>query len=147
MKVYIKDFYLACQEARDNHLDTPRVKGQFSVLGVTLQEGDWGHICEVEPALSVKDCYVTTGNNPHIYHKCCVEEIDSIWLDIHAEIIDEQVVSQTIQYTDDEPVILEQDYFFAIYKVKNGAKKYFFYVKRISSDKMINDVEKIIEIK
>ncbi len=147
MKVYIKDFCSASQEAGNNLLDRPKVKGQFSILGVTLQEGDWGHICEVEPAISIKDCYVTTGDNPHVYHKCCIEEIDFAWLDAHAEIIDEQVVSQTIQYTDDEPFILGQDYIFTVYKVKDGAKKYFFYVKRISNDMIIGKAEKVIEIK
>lgn len=109
-----------------------------------------GHIVEAKKDISgTFDRYTTyyNGTESFAYPACCVEEIDSAWLDAHAEIIDEQVVSQTIQYTDDEPFILGQDYIFIVYKVRDREKKYFFYVKRISNDIMIGRVEKIIEIK
>ena len=120
------------------------------IVGISCRYGDWGHIVEAEKDISgTFDRYTTyyNGTESFSYPACCVEEIDSAWLDAHAEIIDEQVVSQTIQYTDDEPFVLGQDYIFIVYKVRDGAKKYFFYVKRISNDMIIGKAEKIIEIK
>lgn len=146
MKVYIKPWEEALKSAKE--FDEKLVD---AVDGMDYRQyGDWGHIMEAEKDNNGKfDRYITyyNGAESFSYPACCVEEIDSAWLDAHAEIIDEQVVSQTIQYTDDEPFVLGQDYIFIIYKVRDGAKKYFFYVKRISNDMIIGNAEKIIEIK
>lgn len=151
MKVYIKPWEEALKSAKEfdkRFVDT--VDGMDYIAGISRQYGDWGHIMEAEKDISdTFDCYITyyNGAESFSYPTCCVEEIDSAWLDAHAEIIDEQVVSQTIQYTDDEPFVLGEDYIFIVYKVRDGAKKYFFYVKRISNDMIIGKAEKIIEIK
>ena len=151
MKVYIKPWEEALENAKEfdkRFVDT--VDGMEYIIGISCRYGDWGHIVEAEKDISdTFDRYITyyNGTESFSYPACCVEEIDSAWLDAHAEIIDEQVVSQTIQYTDDEPFVLGQDYIFIIYKVRDGAKKYFFYVKRISNDMIIGKAEKIIEIK
>ena len=151
MKVYIKPWEEALKSAKEfdkRFVDT--VDGMEYIIGISCRYGDWGHIVEAEKDISgTFDRYTTyyNGTESFSYPTCCVEEIDSAWLDAHAEIIDEQVVSQTIQYTDDEPFVLGQDYIFIVYKVRDGAKKYFFYVKRISNDMIIGKVEKIIEIK
>lgn len=151
MKVYIKPWKEALKSAKEfdeKLVDT--VDGMDYIVGISRRYGDWGHIVEAEKDISdTFDRYITyyNGTESFSYPACCVEEIDSAWLDAHAEIIDEQVVSQTIQYTDDEPFVLGQDYIFIIYKVRDGAKKYFFYVKRISNDMIIGKAEKIIEIK
>ena len=151
MKVYIKPWEEALKSAKEfdeRLVDT--VDGMGYIIGISCRYGDWGHIVEAEKDISdTFDRYITyyNGTESFSYPACCVEEIDSAWLDAHAEIIDEQVVSQTIQYTDDEPFVLGQDYIFIIYKVKDGVKKYFFYVKRISNDMIIGKAEKIIEIK
>lgn len=151
MKVYIKPWKEALKSAKEfdeKLVDT--VDGMDYIIGISCRYGDWGHIVEAEKDISgTFDRYTTyyNGTESFSYPACCVEEIDSAWLDAHAEIIDEQVVSQTIQYTDDEPFVLGQDYIFIIYKVRDGAKKYFFYVKRISNDMIIGNAEKIIEIK
>lgn len=151
MKVYIKPWKEALKSAKEfdkRFVDT--VDGMEYIIGISCRYGDWGHIVEAEKDISgTFDRYITyyNGTESFSYPACCVEEIDSAWLDAHAEIIDEQVVSQTIQYTDDEPFVLGQDYIFIVYKVRDGAKKYFFYVKRISNDMIIGKAEKIIEIK
>lgn len=157
MKVYIKPWEEALKSAKEfdkRFVDT--VDGMEYIIGISCRYGDWGHIVEAEHIVEAKkdisgtfDRYTTyyNGTESFSYPACCVEEIDSAWLDAHAEIIDEQVVSQTIQYTDDEPFVLGQDYIFIIYKVRDGVKKYFFYVKRISNDMIIGKAEKIIEIK
>ena len=151
MKVYIKPWGEALKSAKEfdkRFVDT--VDGMEYIIGISCRYGDWGHIVEAEKDISgTFDRYTTyyNGTESFSYPACCVEEIDSAWLDAHAEIIDEQVVSQTIQYTDDEPFVLGQDYIFIVYKVRDGAKKYFFYVKRISNDMIIGKAEKIIEIK
>lgn len=151
MKVYIKPWEEALKSAKEfdeRLVDT--VNNRDYILAISSRHGDWGHIVEAKKDISgTFDRYITyyNGTESFSYPACCVEEIDSAWLDAHAEIIDEQVVSQTIQYTDDEPFVLGQDYIFIIYKVKDGAKKYFFYVKRISNDMIIGNAEKIIEIK
>ena len=151
MKVYIKPWEEALKSAKEfdeRLVDT--VDGMEYIIGISCRYGDWGHIVEAEKDISgTFDRYTTyyNGTESFSYPACCVEEIDSAWLDAHAEIIDEQVVSQTIQYTDDEPFVLGQDYIFIVYKVRDGAKKYFFYVKRISNDMIIGKAEKIIEIK
>lgn len=151
MKVYIKPWKEALKSAKEfdkRFVDT--VDGMDYIVGISRQYGDWGHIVEAKKDISgTFDRYITyyNGTESFSYPLCCVEEIDSAWLDAHAEIIDEQVVSQTIQYTDDEPFVLGQDYIFIVYKVRDGAKKYFFYVKRISNDMIIGKAEKIIEIK
>ena len=151
MKVYIKPWEEALKSAKEfdkRFVDT--VDGMEYIIGISCRYGDWGHIVEAEKDISdTFDRYITyyNGTESFSYPACCVEEIDSAWLDAHAEIIDEQVVSQTIQYTDDEPFVLGEDYIFIVYKVRDGAKKYFFYVKRISNDMIIGKVEKIIEIK
>ena len=150
MKVYIKPWEEALKSAKEfdkRFVDT--VDGMEYIIGISRRYGDWGHIVEAKKDISdTFDRYTTyyNGTESFSYPACCVEEIDSAWLDAHAEIIDEQVVSQTIQYTDDEPFVLGQDYIFIVYKVRDGAKKYFFYVKRISNDTIIGDAEKIIEI-
>lgn len=154
MKVYIKPWEEALKSAKeannffvDTSDDGTRI---LSILNVSRQAGDWGHIVEAKKGNNGKFDYYTTyynGTENFSYPACCVEEIDSAWLDAHAEIIDEQVVSQTIQYIDDEPFVLGQDYIFIIYKVRDGVKKYFFYVKRNSNDMIIGNAEKIIEIK
>ena len=151
MKVYIKPWEEALKSAKefDERL-VDAVDGMEYIVGISCRYGDWGHIVEAEKDISgTFDRYTTyyNGTESFSYPACCVEEIDSAWLDAHAEIIDEQVVSQTIQYTDDEPFVLGQDYIFIVYKVRDGAKKYFFYVKRISNDMIIGKAEKIIEIK
>ena len=151
MKVYIKPWEEALKSAKEfdkRFVDT--VDGMEYIFGISCRYGDWGHIVEAEKDISdTFDRYITyyNGTESFSYPACCVEEIDSAWLDAHAEIIDEQVVSQTIQYTDDEPFVLGEDYIFIIYKVRDGVKKYFFYVKRISNDMIIGKAEKIIEIK
>jgi hypothetical protein len=151
MKVYIKPWEEALKSAKEfdeRLVDT--VDGIDFILGILPQYGDWGHIVEAKKDNNGKFVNYTTyynGTENFSYPACCVEEIDSAWLDAHAEIIDEQVVSQTIQYTDDEPFVLGQNYIFIVYKVKDGAKKYFFYVKRVSNDMTMSDAEKIIEIK
>lgn len=151
MKVYIKPWEEALKSAKEfdkRFIDT--VDGMEYIIGISCRYGDWGHIVEAEKDISgTFDLYITyyNGTESFSYPACCVEEIDSAWLDAHAEIIDEQVVSQTIQYTDDEPFVLGQDYIFIIYKVRDREKKYFFYVKRISNDMIIGKAEKIIEIK
>lgn len=151
MEVYIKPWEEALKSAKEfdkRLVDT--VDGMEYIIGISCRYGDWGHIVEAEKDISdTFDRYITyyNGTESFSYPACCVEEIDSAWLDAHAEIIDEQVVSQTIQYTDDEPFVLGEDYIFIVYKVRDGAKKYFFYVKRISNDMIIGKVEKIIEIK
>lgn len=151
MKVYIKPWEEALESAKEfdeRLVDT--VDGMDYIVGISRQYGDWGHIIEAEKDISgTCDRYTAyyNGTENFSYPACCVEKIDSAWLDAHAEIIDEQVVSQTIQYTDDEPFVLGQDYIFIIYKVRDGVKKYFFYVKRISNDMIIGNAEKIIEIK
>lgn len=151
MKVYIKPWEEALKSAKEfdkRFVDT--VDGMEYIIGISCRYGDWGHIVEAEKDINdTYDRYITyyNGTESFSYPACCVEEIDSAWLDAHAEIIDEQVVSQTIQYTDDEPFVLGEDYIFIVYKVRDGAKKYFFYVKRISNDMIIGKVEKIIEIK
>lgn len=154
MKVYIKPWVEALEEAKKHEGFVKFLPDHFfdraEILGVSRRVGDWGHIMEAEKDNNGKfDRYITyyNGTESFAYPACCVEEIDSAWLDAHAEIIDEQVVSQTIQYTDDEPFVLGQDYIFIVYKVKDGVKKYFFYVKRISNDMIIGNAEKIIEIK
>lgn len=150
MKVYIKPWEEALKSAKEfdkRFVDT--VDGMEYIIGISRRYGDWGHIVEAKKDISDTFGRYTTyynGTESFSYPACCVEEIDSAWLDAHAEIIDEQVVSQTIQYTDDEPFVLGQDYIFIVYKVRDGAKKYFFYVKRISNDMIIGDAEKIIEI-
>lgn len=151
MKVYIKPWKEALKSAKEfdeKLVDT--VDGMDYIVGISCRYGDWGHIVEAEKDISdTFDRYITyyNGTESFSYPACCVEEIDSAWLDAHAEIIDEQVVSQTIQYTDDEPFVLGEDYIFIVYKVRDGAKKHFFYVKRISNDMIIGKAEKIIEIK
>lgn len=151
MKVYIKPWEEALKSAKEfdkRFVDT--VDGMEYIIGISCRYGDWGHIVEAEKDNDGKfDRYITyyNGTESFSYPACCVEEIDSAWLDAHAEIIDEQVISQTIQYTDDEPFVLGEDYIFIVYKVRDGAKKYFFYVKRISNDMIIGKAEKIIEIK
>ena len=152
MKVYIKPWEEALKSAKEfdeRLVDT--VDGIDFILGIFSRCGDWGHIVEAkkEDINDKFDCYTTYYNDTEnfSYPACCVEEIDSAWLDAHAEIIDEQVVSQTIQYTDDEPFVIGQDYIFIVYRVRDGVKKYFFYVKRISNDMIIGKAEKIIEIK
>ena len=151
MKVYIKPWEEALKSAKEfdkRFVDT--VDGMEYIIGISRRYGDWGHIVEAKKDISdTFDRYTTyyNGTESFSYPACCVEEIDSAWLDAHAEIIDEQVISQTIQYTDDEPFVLGEDYIFIVYKVRDGAKKYFFYVKRISNDMIIGKVEKIIEIK
>ena len=151
MKVYIKPWEEALKSAKEfNERFVDAVDGMEYIIGISCRYGDWGHIVEAEKDISSTfDRYTTyyNGTESFSYPACCVEEIDSAWLDAHAEIIDEQVVSQTIQYTDDEPFVLGEDYTFIIYKVRDGAKKYFFYVKRISNDMIIGKAEKIIEIK
>lgn len=151
MKVYIKPWEEALKSAKEfDEKLVDAVDGMDYIVGISCRYGDWGHIVEAEKDISgTFDRYITyyNGTESFSYPACCVEEIDSAWLDAHAEIIDEQVVSQTIQYTDDEPFVLGQDYIFIIYKVRDGAKKYFFYVKRISNDMIIGKAEKIIEIK
>lgn len=105
MKVYIKPWKEAseCAKEVNNFLvDTSDDGRILSILNVTRQYGDWGHIIEAEKDNNGKfDRYITyyNGTESFSYPPCCVEEIDSAWLDAHAEIIDEQVVSQTIQYT------------------------------------------------
>jgi hypothetical protein len=151
MKVYIKPWEEALKSAKEfdeRLVDT--VDGIDFIFGILPRCGDWGHIVEAKKSNNGKFDYYTTyynGTENFSYPACCVEEIDSAWLDAHAEIIDEQVVSQTIQYTDDEPFVLGQDYIFIIYKVRDGVKKYFFYVKSVSNDMIIGNAEKIIEIK
>lgn len=151
MKVYIKPWKEALKSAKEfgkRFVDT--VDGMDYIVGISRRYGDWGHIVEAKKDNNGKFDHYTTyynGTESFSYPACCVEEIDSAWLDAHAEIIDEQVVSQTIQYTDEEPFVLGEDYIFIIYKVRDGAKKYFFYVKRISNDMIIGKAEKIIEIK
>lgn len=151
MKVYIKPWEEALKSAKEfNEKFVDAVDGMEYIVGISCRYGDWGHIVEAEKDNDdTFDRYTTyyNGTESFSYPACCVEEIDSAWLDAHAEIIDEQVVSQTIQYTDDEPFVLGQDYIFIIYKVRDGVKKYFFYVKRISNDMIIGKAEKIIEIK
>lgn len=151
MKVYIKPWKEALKSAKEfDEKLVDAVDGMDYIVGISRQYGDWGHIVEAEKDISgTFDRYTTyyNGTESFSYPACCVEEIDSAWLDAHAEIIDEQVVSQTIQYTDDEPFVLGEDYIFIVYKVRDGAKKYFFYVKRISNDMIIGKAEKIIEIK
>lgn len=151
MKVYIKPWEEALKSAKEfDEKLVDAVDGMEYIVGISRQYGDWGHIVEAEKDISdTYDRYITyyNGTESFSYPACCVEEIDSAWLDAHAEIIDEQVVSQTIQYTDDEPFVLGEDYIFIVYKVRDGAKKYFFYVKRISNDMIIGKAEKIIEIK
>lgn len=151
MKVYIKPWEEALKSAKEfDEKLVDAVNGMDYIVGISRRYGDWGHIVEAKKDISgTFDRYTTyyNGTESFSYPACCVEEIDSAWLDAHAEIIDEQVVSQTIQYTDDEPFVLGQDYIFIVYKVRDGAKKYFFYVKRISNDMIIGSAEKIIEIK
>ena len=156
MKVYIKPQEEALKSAKEfDERFVDAVDGIDFIFGISCQYGDWGHIVEAKIVEAKKDIsgtfdrYTTyyNGTESFSYPTCCVEEIDSAWLDAHAEIIDEQVVSQTIQYTDDEPFVIGQDYIFIVYKVRDGAKKYFFYVKRISNDMIIGKAEKIIEIK
>ena len=151
MKVYIKSWEEALKSAKEfDEKLVNTVDGMDYIVGISRQYGDWGHIMEAEKDNNGKfDRYITyyNGTESFSYPACCVEEIDSACLDAHAEIIDEQVVSQTIQYTDDEPFVLGEDYIFIVYKVRDGAKKYFFYVKRISNDMIIGKAEKIIEIK
>ena len=146
MKVYIKPWEeaLECAKKADKKF-VDKYTGNFYILNISRRAGDWGRIVE---AIKEENYYTSDIDRyPFTYPACCVEEIDSAWLDAHAEIIDEQVVSQTIQYTDDEPFVLGQDYIFIIYKIRDGVKKYFFYVKRISNDMIIGNAEKIIEIK
>lgn len=151
MKVYIKPWEEALKSAKEfNEKFVDTVDGMEYIIGISCRYGNWGHIVEAEKDISdTFDRYITYYNDTEgfSYPACCVEEIDSAWLDAHAEIIDEQVVSQTIQYTDDEPFVLGQDYIFIIYKVRDGVKKHFFYVKRVSNDMIIGKAEKIIEIK
>lgn len=151
MKVYIKPWEEALKSAKEfDERFVDAVDGIDFILGILPRCGDWGHIVEAKKDNNGKFDYYTTyynGTENFSYPACCVEEIDSAWLDAHAEIINEQVVSQTIQYTDDEPFVLGQDYIFIIYKVRDGVKKYFFYVKRVSNDMIIGNAEKIIEIK
>lgn len=151
MKVYIKPWEEALKSAKEfgkRLVDT--INDRDYILSLSHRHGDWGHIVEAKKEdINGKFVFYTTyynGTENFSYPACCVEEIDSAWLDAHAEIIDEQVVSQTIQYTDDEPFVIGQDYIFIVYKVRDGLKKYFFYVKRISNDMMMGDAEKIIEI-
>ena len=155
MKVYIKPWEeaLKCAKEFDERLDEGTLVNTFNgvdyILGIMRRYGDWGRIVEAKKCSGdIFDYYVTYYHDEESfsYPDCCIEEIDFAWLDAHAEIIDEQVVSQTIQCTDDEPIILGQDYIFTVYKVKDGAKKYFFYAKRISNDIMVGNVEKVIEI-
>ena len=146
MKIYIKPWEEALKSAKEfNERLVDTVDGIDFILGILPQYGDWGHIVEAKKDNNGKFVNYTTyynGTENFSYPACCVEEIDSAWLDAHAEIIDEQVVSQTIQYTDDEPFVLGQNYIFIVYKVKDGAKKYFFYVKRVSNDMTMSDAEK-----
>lgn len=150
MKIYIKPWEEALKSAKefDERL-VGAVNGMEYIFGISCRYGDWGHIAEAKYISGTFDHYTTyyNGTESFSYPACCVEEIDSAWLDAHAEIIDEQVVSQTIQYTDDESFVLGEDYIFIIYKVRDGVKKYFFYVKRVSNDMIIGNAEKIIEIK
>ena len=151
MKVYIKLWEEALKSAKEyDKRFVDAVDGMEYIVGISCRYGDWGHIVEAKKDINGTFDHYTTyynGTESFSYPPCCVEEIDSAWLDAHAEIIDEQVVSQTIQYTDDQPFVLGQDYIFIVYKVRDGAKKYFFYVKRISNDMIIGKAEKIIEIK
>lgn len=152
MKVYIKPWVEALKEAKKHEGFVSFFPDRAEILGVSRRIGDWGHICTVtknsdDEYTSYTVVHSRSKDIGFSYPVCCVEEIDSAWLDAHAEIIDEQVVSQTIQYTDDEPFVLGQDYIFIIYKVRDGVKKYFFYVKRVSNDMIIGNAEKIIEIK
>lgn len=151
MKVYIKPWVEALEEAKKHEGFVNFFPDHAEILGVSRRIGDWGHIRTVtkksdDEYTSYTVVHSRSKDVGFTYDECCVEEIDSAWLDAHAEIVDEQVVSQTIQYTDDEPFILGQDYIFIVYKVRDGAKKYFFYVKRISNDMIIGKAEKVIEI-
>lgn len=132
MKVYIKPWKEASECAKeantllvDTSDDGTRI---LSILSVTQQAGDWGHITE-----ATKDgkYYTVEGRYSFIYPACCVEEITPEWLEQNADKFKEEIISNGYDTS-----------FIIIYKVIDALNTYFFYVKRISS---YNGCEEVVE--
>jgi hypothetical protein len=137
MKVYIKPWKEASECAKeantllvDTSDDGTRI---LSILSVTQQAGDWGHITE-----ATKDgkYYTAEGRYSFIYPACCVEEITPEWLEQNADKFKEEIISNGY----DTSVII-------IYKVIDALNTYFFYVKRVSYNGCEETVEDFREIK
>ena len=132
MKVYIKPWKEASECAKeantllvDTSDDGTRI---LSILSVTQQAGDWGHIIE-----ATKDgkYYTAEGRYSFIYPACCVEEITPEWLEQNADKFKEEIISNGYDTS-----------FIIIYKVIDALNTYFFYVKRVSS---YNGCEEVVE--
>lgn len=136
MKVYIKPWKEASECAKeantllvDTSDDDTRI---LSILSVTQQAGDWGHITE-----ATKDgkYYTAEGRYSFIYPSCCVEEITPEWLEQNADKFKEEIISNGYSTR-----------FITIYKVIDALNTYFFYVKRVSDDvleKVVTDFREI----
>lgn len=129
MKVYIKPWGKAseCAKEVNNFLvDTSDDGRILSILNVTRQAGDWGHIIE---ATKKSRYYTAEGRYSFSYPACCVEEITPDWLEEHASKFGEEVF---VTDTWDNNFENYETHRITIYKAVDGMHAYFFYVKRVS---------------
>ena len=145
MKVYIKPWKEASEcakEANNFFVDTSDDGTRIlSILNVSRQAGDWGHIVE---ATKKSRYYTAEGRYPFSYPACRAEEITPKWLEEHASKFAEEVITTD---TWDKNFEIYEIHRTTIYKAVDGMHAYFFYVKRVSYNGCEETVEDFREIK
>ena len=148
MKVYIKPWKEAseCAKEANNFLvdtsdDDTRI---LSILSVTRQAGDWGHIVE---ATKNGEYYIAEGRYPFSYPACCAEEITPEWLEKNATVLIEDIIStDSTANTWDKSLKDYETHRNTIYKATDALHTYFFYAKRVSYNGLEEVVEEFMEI-
>lgn len=147
MKVYIKPWAEALEEAKKHEGFVNFFPDRAEILGVSRRVGDWGHICTViKHSDNEHTSYTVVRSRSKdigfTYDACCVEEITPEWLEEHALVFIEDIIptnstANTQDYT---------TYCITIYKATDALHDYFFYVNRVSYNGKVVD-EDFIEIK
>lgn len=153
MKVYIKPWEEALKSTKefDERLVDTTVDGVDFILGILRQSGDWGYIVEAEKNDDDKFDYYTTyykNTKRFTYPACCVEEITPEWLEEHALIFIEDIIStNSTTNTRNKRLKDYKTYRITIYKATDALHTYFFNVRRVSHNGLEETVEDFREIK
>ena len=152
MKVYIKPWVEALKEAKKHEGFVNFFPDRAEILGVSRRMGDWGHICTVMKHSDDEHTSYTVVRSRSkdigfTYDACCVEEITPNWLEEHALVLIEDIIStDSTTNTRDKSPKDYKTYRITTYKATDALHAYFFNVLRVSYNGCAETVEDFREI-
>lgn len=153
MKVYIKPWVEALKEAKKHEGFINFFPDRAEILGISRRMGDWGHIRTVMKHSDNEHTSYTVVRSRSkdigfTYDACCVEEITPDWLEEHALILIENIIStDSTANTRDKSLKGYKTYRITTYKATDALHAYFFNVLRVSHNGLEEVVEDFREIK